>query len=648
LASLINLFNHQNQTMKKIYLMAIASVFATTAFGQWNVANSPARRTFTKNEITPLSGKRQTLTPVTPSNRVELLNENFEGVTGTLPGALPSGWSTSVVTDADANNINAFFIHDAVTANDGGYWPVAETGSGNQFAGANDDAEPCDCDMVDVYLQMPALDFSTATNVALTFDIYHDRGFGGGDASLQVSTDGGTTFSIIQLGVDADGVPVETLPVDPDLWQTIIVPVYDLTGQASVIFRFQWSDATSWASGFAVDNVIVGELPNLDLKADKIKFGDWNYETFGAGVWDYTNIPVTQVSPIFATVVASNNGFNDQADVSASFDITFNGTAVSGSPFASGQTSATLLSLDKDTLSVLSTYTPSATGLVAATATLSSSTGDDVSANNSASVSMNITDFVYSRDANAAQAFVDPQVSYEYGNLYEIYANDFFSGINYAVGAGSSEGEIVLGRVYEFEGLDATGLPVLSDPIAETIEYEVLASDFNAVGEANFVFLPFFDNNQTGAVEMEAGKIYLVTIATSGVRTPVSGSNEFVTSWLFDNDGWGATLSIPMVRLNSQEALSVDAINTTPVDFGLLSPNPTDAETALSYRLNTDAKVSVIVRDMSGRTVAMQEEGLRTAGQYSARFNTENLVAGVYSFTLVVGEHQTTRQLVVR
>jgi hypothetical protein len=634
--------------MKKIYLLAIASVFATTAFGQWKVANSPARRTFTKSEISPLSGKRQSLTPLTPSNRVELLNENFEGVTGTLPAGLPMGWSTTVVTDADGNNVNAFFVHDAETANDGGYWPVAETGNGNQFAGANDDAPPCDCDMVDVYLQTPELDFSTATNVAVTFDIYHDRGFGGGDATLQVSTDGGTTFTIIQLGVDADGVAIENLPVDPDLWQTVIVPVYDLTGQSSVIFRFQWSDAGSWASGFGVDNVVIGELPNFDLKADKIKFGNWNYEEFGAGVWDYTNIPVTQVSPVFATVVASNNGFNDQADVTASFDITFDGTPVSGSPFAAGQTSASLLSLDKDTLSVLSNFTPSETGVVGVTATLSSSTGDDVAANNAASVSMNITDFIYSRDANAAQAFVDPQVSYEYGNLYEIYANDFFSGINYAVGAGSSAGELVVGRVYEFEGLDATGLPVLSDPIAETIEYEVLEADFNAVGEANFVFLPFFEDNQTGAVELEAGKIYLVTIATSGVRTPVSGSNEFVTSWLFDNDGWGATLSIPMVRLNSQEALSVSATDAEEVSFGLLAPNPTDVETALSYRLNSDAKVSVIVRDMAGRTVAIQEEGLRTAGQYSARFNTENLVAGIYSFTLVVGENQTTRQLVVR
>ncbi|MFY7972728.1 MAG: T9SS type A sorting domain-containing protein [Flavobacteriales bacterium] len=634
--------------MKKIYLLALATAFASTAFSQWKVQQSPARRNFSKSEVFSLTAKRQTLTPYAPSNRVELLNENFEGVSGTLPGALPSGWSTNVITDADGADVNAFFTNNATTANAGGYWPVAETGNNNQFAGANDDAPPCDCDMVDIYLQTPTMDFTTATNVAITFDIFHDRGFGGGDATLQVSTDGGTTFSIVTLGLDADGVAIETLPVDQDYWQTIIVPVYDLTGQASVIFRFQWSDATSWASGFAVDNVIVGELPNFDLKADKVKFGNWNYDTFGAGVWDYTQIPVTQASPVYATVVASNNGFNDQADVSASFDVTFNGTPVTGSPFAGGQVSALLPSLEKDTISVLSTFVPDAIGTVGVSVSLSSTTGDDVAANNVATNSLEMTEFTYARDAGGAQAFTDPGVSYEYGNLFDIYNNQFFGGIDYAVGAGSTAGEIVLGRVYEFQGLDDTGLPVLTDPVAETIEYEVLDADFNSVGEGNFVFLPFSSGSGTAAAELEAGKTYLVTIATSGVRTPVSGSNEWVSSWLFDDTGWGATLSIPMVRLNANASLAVDNINAVVANVGNLYPNPSNGESVMSYTLKTDAKVSVIVRDMAGRVVSTQNEGSRTAGTYSVRYNTEALSAGVYSFTLVTGDHQVTQQLVVR
>ena len=196
--------------------------------------------------------------------------------------------------------------------------------------------------------------------------------------------------------------------------------------------------------------------------------------------------------------------------------------------------------------------------------------------------------------------------------------------------------------------MDDTGLPVLTDPVAETIEYEVMDSDFNSVGEGNFKFLPFFSGNGTAAVELEAGKTYLVTIATSGVRTPVSGSNEWVSSWLFDDTGWGATLSIPMVRLNGDAALSVNNINAVVSNVGDLYPNPSNGESVMTYTLKSDAKVSVIVRDMAGRVVATQNEGNRTAGTSTVRFNTEALSAGVYSFTLVTNGHQVTQQLVVR
>jgi hypothetical protein len=202
---------------------------------------------------------------------VVLFSEDFQGVTGAMPAALPAGITTTSVSQADGSMGNAFKTHNSTTANAGGYWPVPAVGANNKFAGANDDNTPCDCDNIDSYIQLPALDFSAATNIAISFDIFHDGNFGGGDATLQISTDGGTTFNIHSIGVDDTGADITVFPLDQDYWQSLIVPVYELNGASSVIIRFQWSDGGSWASGFAVDNIVVGEMPANDLRMVKTK-----------------------------------------------------------------------------------------------------------------------------------------------------------------------------------------------------------------------------------------------------------------------------------------------------------------------------------------------------------------------------------------
>ncbi|MCC6599755.1 MAG: T9SS type A sorting domain-containing protein [Crocinitomicaceae bacterium] len=636
--------------MKKIYSVVLVLLVSSVAYSQWNVGTNPVKRTFSKSEISPIMARRQSVVSTPPAMRVELLNENFNGVAGPLPAALPAGWVTNTVTDMDAQNVQAFRVHNSTTANAGGYWPVPVTTPNNKFAGANDDSAPCDCDYAEAYLQTPELDFSAASNVALTFDIFHDRGFGGGDASVLVSTDGGTVFETMVLGVDDEGIDVTVLPVDVDYWQTIILPVYDLSGQSSVIFRFLWTDGGEWASGFAVDNVIVGELTNYDLKTDKVKFGNWNQETFERGVWDYTQVPLSQTSPVLGTAVIANNGFTDQANVSVSFSVLSDGNPVSGSPFSSDQVSANFLSLDKDTLSVVTNYTPSGLGTVSMTGTVSSNGADDVPANDAASNFMEITQYTYARDADAAQAFVQPDSDYEYGNLFDIYNDEAFGGVLFAPGGNSDVGAIVVGRVYEWNGLDGAGLPVLSDPVAETVEHSLEASEMNSAGDNNFIFLPFFDGVTTNALTLEGGKTYLVTIASAGdARVSVSGSNTWVVSWLFSSNGWGATLSIPMVRLSSDASLGVaSAPKAEGLSLNQNMPNPAADYTIISYNLVSSERVSLTVRDMSGRIVSLQNVGLKTPGKQTLRLNVENLSSGVYSYTLTAGSESLTKQMMVK
>jgi hypothetical protein len=478
-----------------------------------------------------------------------------------------------------------------------------------------------------------SLDSTFVGNYTLSFDFFHDQNFGGGDATVQISTDNGASWQIL-----------DTLTVDGSYWQSIVLPLYAYNGTSALI-RFQWTDAGSWASGFAVDNVIVQSALNNDMIMAKTIASDWNNATFGLGFWEYAQVPVTQVSPIRATSVVYNGGFNDQPGVSVNYEISFNGTAEA--TFSSDVLD--VISLDKDTLTGVSAWTPSAVGTVSISSSVVSPNGDDNMGNNMGSAQIEITNDVYARDLGAAQAFVGPGAAYEYGNLFDIYANDDFGAIDVAVNfAAADEGSLIQGKLYEFTGLDAaTGEPMLTDLGVSTIEYAVTAADNNAAGDANIIHLSF-----TEPIALEAGKIYMATMISDGaIRTPVSGNNDWVVSWL--NDGtWGATGGIPMIRLNSDESLVVDINVAENMKNGLsLSqnvPNPAVDFTTVNYSIANNESVSVIVRDITGRVVMNMNEGVKPSGSHSVRLDVENLDAGIYTYTVIAGSSVMTKEMMVK
>ena len=53
------------------------------------------------------------------------------------------------------------------------------------------------CDLGFETLTLPILDFTGQYDVFLIFDYYHDKHYGGGDANIEVSNDGGLTFTDI-------------------------------------------------------------------------------------------------------------------------------------------------------------------------------------------------------------------------------------------------------------------------------------------------------------------------------------------------------------------------------------------------------------------------------------------------------------------
>jgi hypothetical protein len=151
-------------------------------------------------------------------------------------------------------------------------------------------------------------------------------------------------------------------------------------------------------------------------------------------------------------------------------------------------------------------------------------------------------------------------------------------------------------------------------------------------------------------VTLEADKIYFASMVSDGsVGVPVSGSNDWVVSWL--NDGtWGATGGIPMIRLNSDESLANSIAENKVSDITMTQnmPNPSNGNTQINYTLPSANAVSIIVRDVTGRVVMNMVEGVKPAGTHSVLMDVSNLGSGIYTYTLNAGEVHLTKEMMVK
>jgi len=98
-------------------------------------------------------------------------------------------------------------------------------------------------------------------------------------------------------------------------------------------------------------------------------------------------------------------------------------------------------------------------------------------------------------------------------------------------------------------------------------------------------------------------------------------------------DEWGnsSTDSMDVVFRNGITSVQADNTGMEPV-FRLEQnvPNPFNAETRMDYYLSRPARVRIGLYDMTGRRVALLDEGLRPAGTHRVRYRGDHLPSGVY------------------
>lgn len=152
------------------------------------------------------------------------ITEDFES------GALPEGWTTTT-----NSSVGWFITQDGSSS----WWAIP---SHTWYACSNDDAADDD-GSVD-YLITPGLHVGGAQDITLSFQSFYTGAYSQ-TAHIEVSTDG-TNFT-----------EVYSLPASAE-WVTETVDLSAYAGTPTLYIAFHSNDNGAWASGWAVDDIVIG------------------------------------------------------------------------------------------------------------------------------------------------------------------------------------------------------------------------------------------------------------------------------------------------------------------------------------------------------------------------------------------------------
>ena len=114
--------------------------------------------------------------------------------------------------------------------------------------------------------------------------------------------------------------------------------------------------------------------------------------------------------------------------------------------------------------------------------------------------------------------------------------------------------------------------------------------------------------------------------------------------------------------LVSESGTEIKKSENIPVEYELMQnyPNPFNPETVISYRISSNSQVTLKVFDLLGREVSTLVDEYQNPGIYSVSFNASHLdsfisagrqnreiIAGVYFYTLRVGNFVSTKKMLL-
>jgi hypothetical protein len=590
--------------------------------------------------VTGVSAQHANLDIQPIRKNIEIGNTVKPGNIGQVKGATvwsndfsnPADWT---MTNSSNPSLDWVVETDVNAAPRTEFQPVGMTSASNGFIFIDSDAAGQTATQNADATLATAIDMTTlgttATNFSLVFEhcyrSYQDTRI------VRVSGDGGTTWTDFTL---TDGTDANTNTNNPEISSFNISSIVAPGGVLSnnVLIQFNYQGAWGWF--WAVDDVSIVETDDNDLKLDLATFGSMG--TWGATL-PYYQVPVDQIAPVTYWGVASNIGAVDQTNTAIDVDVnsgTFTGSSAAGFTSVVGST---------DTLTLTADYTPaSATGTHTAAMDLGSDNTDADASNNSGTVTFDVTDYIYARDNGViGGGSFNSGEAYEVGNIFDIVTTADLSVVNVTVASTSGGAPLIYAKLYSIDA--GTGDFIFME---QSDDYALDASEFGT--EVELCLL----STQT----LNAGESYLVVVgaygdggASNDLVTATGGDSEAQTTFYFDgtDQTWYYTTSTPMVRMNFDPAAAVCAVSVEEVPgnvtVGQNYPNPFNGNTTVNYSLVNTDEVMVEITDLTGKVIAVMNEGVRTAGEHTVEINSNGLAAGTYYYSIITSNGKVTKAM---
>ena len=107
------------------------------------------------------------------------------------------------------------------------------------------------------------------------------------------------------------------------------------------------------------------------------------------------------------------------------------------------------------------------------------------------------------------------------------------------------------------------------------------------------------------------------------------------------------TLEVEYVRIYQSAPLSINEIDNSS-SFGLINtPNPAKNYTIISYNLSDNADVKLYIHNVNGQLIQTLIEEKQTAGQHQIKWNIDNLLSGIYFYTLKTENNIVTKKCII-
>jgi thiol-disulfide isomerase/thioredoxin len=606
----------------------------------------------------------------------QILTENFEG------GALPAGWSKTQSTPSVGWEFGANLSSQ--------YWAVP---SHTKYAASNDDAHDTQAATTNLAdkdrLITPPLNLTTQTAVALKFDAFY-TGVYGSEATVEVSTNGGTTWTTI-------------FTLDPNAaWQNnIATNLSAYAGQNNVLVAFRHNDGNAWADGFAIDNVSIYTPPANDAKINSIALNRYGVINTNSNlVLNVTNLGSSTISNL---TVDWNDGTSHSQVINvsiapfATLDVTHptalnyatavektiavNITAVNGGVDAdvSNNTGSKLFnSLSQASPKKVVIEEGTGTwcgwcprGAVAMDQMYQNHPNDFIGIAVHNGDPMTVTEYDNGTDlsgypgCNVDRALLDESVS---ANLFESYYQER---IGLAVPAGLSM--TVSGTTSKTINVSATfrtvfasanyrlGVVIIEDNVTGTTS-AYNQTNFYAGGAngamGGYESLP----NPVPAASMvydHVGRALLGGFAGQANSVPTTITDGLAASYTFNytipSTSNSANMSAVALLIDNAtgeivtaEKTSLSAANVNELEtIGLnVYPNPASGAVNVSFEANNGDFV-ITLTDLQGRVISSKEM-TNLNGSQVVTFSTEDVASGSYIVTVATNGTKTTKNVVIK